>query len=88
MYANFAHQMLLRSTMFGATPLFSQAFGAGNHRRCGLVLMRVLCIHVVMVAAVALPLTALAGPLFSAAGQPAAVVEHAMSFLWIRLLGV
>ena len=37
MYSNFAHLMLVRSSTFGASPLLSQAFGAGNHVRVGIV---------------------------------------------------
>ena len=31
MYSNFAHLMLIRGSTFGASPLLSQAFGAGNY---------------------------------------------------------
>ena len=88
MYSNFAHLMLVRSSTFGATPLFSQAFGAGNHHRVGLVLMRVITIHVFMAILLSLPLTALAAPLLLAFGQPAAIAAHAQTFVWIRFLGV
>ena len=88
MYANFADKMMLVSTLFGAMPLFSQAFGAGNHTRVGLVLMRVLVLHICLAVCVSLPLTAAAGALFTAVGLPATVVEPAQTFLWIRLLGV
>lgn len=88
MYSNFAHKMLLVATSFGVMPLFSQAFGAGNHHRVGLILMRVLLFHLCLAMCISLPLTAAAGPLFTAFGLPPAVVEHAQSFLWIRLLGV
>ena len=46
----------------GASPLLSQAFGAGNHVRVGIVLTRILAIHAVISVLVSLPLTAAAGP--------------------------
>ena len=88
MYANFSQLMLIRSSTFGATPLFSQAFGAGNHHRVGMVLMRVLAIHVVMALCLSLPLTMIAGPLLAAVGQPAALAAHAQTFVAVRLLGL
>ena len=77
MYSNFAHLMLIRSSTFGASPLLSQAFGAGNHARVGVVLMRILAIHAVMIVLLSLPLTAIAGRLLVAVGQPAFVAAHA-----------
>lgn len=88
MYANFAHLMLIRSSVFGASPLLSQAHGAGNHVRVGVVLMRVLAFHAAMILLLSLPLTALVGPLLTACGQPAATVQHAQLFVWVRLLGL
>jgi MATE family multidrug resistance protein len=88
MYSNFAHLMLIRSSTFGASPLLSQAFGAGNHARVGIVLMRILAIHAVMIVLLSLPLTAIAGPLLVAVGQPAFVASHAQQFIWVRLLGL
>ena len=88
MYSNFAHLMLIRSSTFGASSFFSQAFGAGNHARCGVILMRVLTIHTLMLICLALPLTLVAGPLLTAVGQPAAVVIHAQTFINVRLLGL
>ena len=88
MYSNFAHLMLIKSTTFGTGPLFSQAFGAGNHHRIGLVLMRVLLLHAIMVLVLSLPLTALAGPMLATFGQPTSVAAHAQTFVWIRLLGL
>ena len=88
MYANFAHSMMLRSTTFGAMPLFTQAFGAGNHHLVGLALMRVMLLHLFMGVCVALPLTAIAGPLLLLLGQPDAVASGAQTFLWIRLVGL
>jgi len=88
MYANFSQKMLLLSTTFGATPLFSQAFGAGNHHRVGHLLMRVLILHTLLAACAAVPLTAAAGFLFSLAGLPEEVTQPAQTFLWIRLVGV
>tara|TARA_B110001452_G_scaffold236876_1_gene216405 strand:- start:346 stop:1821 length:1476 start_codon:yes stop_codon:yes gene_type:complete len=88
MYANFSQLMLIRSSTFGASPLLSQAYGAGNHIRVGVVLMRVLAIHAVAVVCFSLPLTAIAGPLLTAAGQPATVVTYAQRFIWIRLMGL
>jgi MATE family multidrug resistance protein len=88
MYSNVAHKMLLVSTTFGVTPLFSQAFGADNHVRIGRVFMRVLVLHVLLALCVSLPMTAAASFLFTAFGLPGAVVEPAQTFLWVRLLGV
>ena len=88
MYANFSQLMLIRSSTFGASPLLSQAHGAGNHIRVGVVLMRMLAIHAVAVVCFSLPLTALAGPLLTAAGQPSTVVTYAQRFVWIRLMGL
>ena len=88
MYSNFAHLMMIKATAYGATPLFSQAFGAGNHRRLGLVLMRVLLLHALMSVCLSLPLTYLAGPLLATAGLPEAVAAHVQTFVWIRLAGV
>lgn len=88
MYSNFAHLMMIKATAYGATPLFSQAFGAGNHRRLGLVLMRVLLLHALMSVCLSLPLTYLAGPLLATAGLPEAVAAHVQTFVWIRLVGV
>jgi multidrug resistance protein, MATE family len=87
MYSNFAHLMMIKATAYGATPLFSQAFGAGNHRRLGLVLMRVLLLHALMSVCLSLPLTYLAGPLLATAGLPEAVAAHVQTFVWIRLVG-
>ncbi|KAL3932531.1 MAG: hypothetical protein SGPRY_000660 [Prymnesium sp.] len=88
MYANFSQLMLIRSSTFGATPLISQAFGAGNHIRVGVVLMRILAIHACMAVAISLPLTAIARPLLVSVGQPARLASLAQRFLWIRLLGL
>ena len=85
MYANAAHLMLIRSSMFGVSALFSQAFGAGNHHRIGLVLIRTLVLQSIMIVCASLPLTAAAGPLLRAFGQPAEVAAHAQAFIWIRL---
>ena len=88
MFANACHLMLIRSSTMGAAPLFSQAFGAGNHTRIGHVLQRVLLLHALMVACISLPLTAAAGPLLAAFGQPLAIANYAQLFVWIRLLGL
>ena len=88
MFANFSQLMLIRSSTFGAVPLFAQAFGAGNHHRVGVVLMRVLFLHALLALCFSLPLTAFAGPLLAAVGQPAAVAAHAQTFIWLRLLGL
>jgi len=88
MYANMADRMMLFSTSMSATGLFSQAFGAGNHRLVGLFLLRVLLLHVAVAVCLSLPLTAIAGRLFAAFGLPSTITGHAQSFLWIRLLGV
>ena len=66
----------------------SQAFGAGNHRRVGLVLMRVLLLHALMALCLSLPLTYLTGPLMAFAKQPAATVAHVQAFVWIWLVGM
>ena len=87
MYSNFAHLMLIRGSTFGASPLLSQAFGAGNHARVGIVLTRILSIHALMIVLLSLPLTAIAEPLLLAVGQPAYVASHAQQFIWLRLLG-
>ena len=88
MFSNACHLMLIRSSTFGAAPLFSQAFGAGNHARIGYILQRVLLLHVLMALCISLPLTAAAGPLLAAFGQPAAIANNAQTFVWIRLLGM
>ena len=88
MYSNFAHLMLIRSSTFGASPLLSQAFGAGNHLRVGIVLTRILAIHAVMFFLLSLPLTAIAGPLLRAVGQPEVIAGNAQTFIWLRLLGL
>lgn len=88
MYSNFAHLMLIRSSTFGAASLLSQAFGAANHTRVGLMLMRVLVIHCLLMVCLSLPLTLAAGPLLAAVGQPATVARAAQQFVWVRLLGL
>ena len=88
MVCNVSQLMLIRSSTFGAAPLLSQAHGAGNSRRVGTVLMRLLAIHVACMLCFSLPLTAVAGPLLAAAGQPSSVVANAQRFVWIRLLGL
>ena len=88
MYANFAHIMLIRSSGYGAMGLFSQAFGAANHARVGLILMRVLVMHAILLCLVALPLTAAAAPLLATFGLPSAVSSFAQTFVWTRLLGL
>lgn len=88
MYANFSQLMLIRSSTFGATPLLSQAFGAGNHHRVGVVLMRVLALHTCVVICFSLPLTAAAGPLLVAVGQSTTLADHAQTFLWLRFIGL
>ena len=88
MYSNVAHLMLIRSSTFGAVPLYSQSFGAGNHIRCGHVLMRVLLLHGLLLLAVSIPATACAGGLLRASGQPAAIVSYAQTFIWTRLGGL
>ena len=85
MYANFACLMAIRSTTFGVSPLYSQAFGAGNHYRCGLVLMRILLLHTLMMIFMSLPLTMAAGPLLRAFGQPEAIATKAQTFVYVRL---
>lgn len=46
--------------------------------------MRILAIHAVMIVLLSLPLTAIAGPLLIAVGQPAFIASHAQQF-WLRL---
>ena len=50
--------------------------------------MRILAIHAVMIVLLSLPLTAIAGPLLVAVGQPAYIAEHAQEFIWLRLIGL
>ena len=69
MYCNMAGQMLLKSSAFGVTALFAQAYGAGNHRRVGHVLQRVLLMHLLTIVAITLPLTYYAHTIFLAAGK-------------------
>ena len=73
---------------FGATPLIGQAFGAGNHARCGIVLMRVLAVHVVVMLLLSGPLTGVAGPLLRAVGQPAVIADNAQLFILVRYAGL
>ena len=50
--------------------------------------MRILAIHAVMIVLLSLPLTAIAGPLLVAVGQPAYIAELAQEFIWLRLIGL
>ena len=50
--------------------------------------MRVLTLHLLVALCLSLPLTAAAGPLLVASGQPATVAAHAQTFVWLRLLGL
>ena len=88
MYANFAHLMLMRSSLFGASGLLSQAFGAANHQRVGLILMRVLVLHTIIACLLSVPLTAVTRPLMVAFGQPDIIADHAQTFVYFRLIGL
>lgn len=88
MYANFSGLMMLISTSLGATSVFSQAYGSGNHRRVGHLLLRLLAIQAVGIVGFSLPLTALATPILVAVGFPPDVVADTQAFLWVRLAAV
>jgi len=53
MFANVSGFSLIIGSGAGATPLISQAFGAGNYSRCGSLLQRQIAIHAVLVVFVA-----------------------------------
>ena len=52
----------------------SQAFGARNYPRVGVLLQRQLCIHVLLVATIILPLWLVTEPLLVSLAQPP--VQH------------
>ena len=90
MYCNISGVMLLRSTAFGSSSLYSQAFGAGNHRRAGHVLLRVTALHCLVMLCFTLPLTALAESLLLSVGQPRHTAKEAGTFflhIWCDVEG-
>ena len=88
MYSNLSGNMFIKSTSFGIAGLYAQAFGAGNHRRVGQLLLRLLLLHSLSILLVSLPLTAAAERILLAVGQPPQVAADAQTFLWIRLMGL
>jgi MATE family multidrug resistance protein len=88
MYTNMIGLMLIKSSSFGATPLYSQAFGAGNYLRVGQVLLRICLIHLTVLMVVSLPLTGATHAILVAVGQPPAVAAAAHEFVWWRMLGM
>ena len=83
----FALLMVSTGVLMGMSPLVSQAFGAGDRRECGRVLVQGMW----LAALLAVPMTAVplfGGPLARALGQPAEVAGLAAGYLFAIAWGI
>ena len=87
MFSNITGTSVIVGAGIGFAPLCSQAFGAKNYRRCGILLQRQLVLHTCICLPIAV-LWAGAGPLLAALGQPAGIAELAGVFILYRLPGL
>ena len=85
MFCNVAGRSLLVGFQLGSMSLMSQAYGAGNLSRVGLLLQRQWLIHLVLILAVIVPLWTSSHSLLTAAQQPEAVVHYAARFVLLRV---
>jgi MATE family multidrug resistance protein len=73
--------VVAQGLVMGLDPFVSQAFGAGEHRRCGLWLLRGLVVAVVATVPVVLMLALAGGPLLRLLHQPAELIPTAEIYL-------
>eukprot|EP00971_Amphidinium_carterae_P261047 5178459-Amphidinium_carterae.1 len=87
MYSNITGYSFIVGTGGGAQPLISQAFGAGNYRRCGDMLQQQFAIHAIL----CLPIAAMwwwTEDILIATGQPAQIAALTGEYMRWRLLGL
>ena len=85
MFCNVAGRSLLVGFQLGCIPLMSQAFGAGNHQRIGVLLQQQWLIHAVLICTVIAPLWACSGAILSSVGQPPGIVAYASRWVMLRV---
>ncbi len=73
--------VVAQGLVMGLDPFVSQAYGAGEHRRCGLWLLRGMAVAVVATAPVVLMLAFAGGPLLRLLHQPAELIPTAEIYL-------
>merc|ERR1740139_1667147 len=87
MFQNVTGYIFIVSLGGGQSALVSQAFGAGNHVRCGEVLQQQMGVHAVLCVAIC-GMWYATRPILIALGQPALVADLVGSFMRIRIVAL